>query len=219
VQELGRSPSAEEVALLSGFADPHLERTLLALAGAAGGGASDGGGAPVPALRVRSRTAQESAAAPSQEELARWRIVRSGILAQPRALAPDVRAQVFTMAAKMRHLVHAAHDVLSLEMPVGEHEDSALGDFVEDPDRRALTEEAVLGVLRDEVAAALGDLSAKERKALELHFGIGAERPATLEEAGRAFGLTRERVRQIEAQALDKLRRHPRTERLKVYWE
>jgi RNA polymerase primary sigma factor len=77
----------------------------------------------------------------------------------------------------------------------------------------------VLGVLRDEVAAVLHQLSAKERRALELHFGIGHDRPATLEEAGKAFGLTRERVRQIEAQALAKLRRSPSTERLKVYWD
>jgi RNA polymerase primary sigma factor len=74
-------------------------------------------------------------------------------------------------------------------------------------------------VLRDEVAAALCDLAPKERKALEMHFGIGSDRPATLEEAGKAFGLTRERVRQIEAQALDKLRRRPATQKLKIFWE
>ncbi|HEX2323998.1 MAG TPA: sigma factor-like helix-turn-helix DNA-binding protein, partial [Chloroflexota bacterium] len=58
-----------------------------------------------------------------------------------------------------------------------------------------------------------------ERRTLELHFGLRGDQPATLEEAGRAFGLTRERVRQIEAQALDKLRRHPASKRLRVYWE
>jgi len=73
--------------------------------------------------------------------------------------------------------------------------------------------------LRDEVAVALAALSEKERKTLELHFGLAGDQPATLEEAGRAFGLTRERVRQIEAQALDKLRRHPSSKRLKVFWE
>ena len=74
-------------------------------------------------------------------------------------------------------------------------------------------------MLRDEVASALTALSEKERQTLELHFGLGGDQPATLEEAGRAFGLTRERVRQIEAQALEKLRRHPASKRLKVYWE
>ncbi|HEV2124862.1 MAG TPA: sigma factor-like helix-turn-helix DNA-binding protein, partial [Chloroflexota bacterium] len=77
----------------------------------------------------------------------------------------------------------------------------------------------VLGVLRDEVAAALRDLSPRERRTLEIHFGIGADRPSTLEEAGKSFGLTRERARQIEAQALEKLRHHPKSERLRVYWE
>jgi RNA polymerase primary sigma factor len=123
------------------------------------------------------------------------------------------------MLARMRQLVHAAQDVLSLETPVGEHDDSALADFVEDPDRPALADMALLGVLRDEVASALTALSEKERRTLELHFGLRGDQPATLEEAGRAFGLTRERVRQIEAQALDKLRRHPASKRLRVYWE
>jgi RNA polymerase primary sigma factor len=149
----------------------------------------------------------------------RWEIVRAGVLAQPRSLPPTLRAQVNAMVARMRLLVHAAQDVLSLEMPVGEHEESVLRDFVEDHDRPALPDQALLGVLRDEVATALRDLTPKERRALELHFGIGIDRPATLEEAGKAFGLTRERVRQIEAQALDKLRRRPATERLKVFWE
>ena len=155
----------------------------------------------------------------SAEEQQRWHIALSGVLLEPRRLAPEMRAQVHVMLARMRQLVHAAQDVLSLETPVGEHDDSALADFVEDPDRPALADMALLGVLRDEVASALTALSEKERRTLELHFGLRGDQPATLEEAGRAFGLTRERVRQIEAQALDKLRRHPASKRLRVYWE
>jgi RNA polymerase primary sigma factor len=155
----------------------------------------------------------------SPEELRRWAIVRAGLLAHPKDVPAALRGPLNAMLARMRLLVHAGQDVLSLEMPVGEQEDNALRDFVEDPDRPALVDRALLGVLRDEVAAALRDLSPKERRALEMHFGIGIDRPATLEEAGKAFGLTRERVRQIEAQALDKLRRRPATERLKVFWE
>ncbi|HEU5317961.1 MAG TPA: sigma-70 family RNA polymerase sigma factor [Chloroflexota bacterium] len=200
VQELGRAPTSAEVALLAGFADATLERTLKALA----------------AERVPEEPVGEGV---TVEDAARWRIVRSGVLTEPDALAPDVRARVRTMIGRMRHLLFASQEVLSLETPMGEHDDSALADFVEDSDRPGLADQAVLGVLRDEVSVALEALSPKERKTIEMHYGIGADRPATLEEAGRAFGLTRERVRQIEAQALAKLRAHPRTARLRAYWE
>ncbi len=200
VQQLGRSPTPAEVALLAGFADVHLER----------------------ALRERAAElvpAGQPSANVTPEEAERWRIVRSGVLANAEGLDEEMKGRVRTMIARMRQLLWASQEVLSLETPVGEHDDSALADFVEDGERPGLADQAVLGVLRDEVAVALGALSPKERKTIELHYGIGADRPATLEEAGRAFGLTRERVRQIEAQALAKLRAHPGTARLRAYWE
>jgi len=205
VQRLGRGPSPAEVALLSGFGDVHLESTLRVAAG-------------LPPAGPKAPPSTEKSE-PTAEEIARWEIVRSGVLQFPETLAPEITARVRTMVAKMRQLLWASQDVLSLETPVGEHDDSSLGDFVEDSDRPALADQAVLGVLRDEVATALASLSPKERKTIEMHYGIGADKPATLEEAGKAFGLTRERVRQIEAQALAKLRSHPRTARLKEYWE
>ena len=200
VQLLGRSPSPAEVALLSGFADVQLERTLRELVG----------------LNERPAPVTEGM---TPEEAARWAILRSNVLGDVDALDADTRGRVQTMIGKMRHLLWASQEVISLETPMGEHDDSALADFVEDADRPTLADQAVLGVLRDEVATALGSLSPKERKTIELHYGIGADRPATLEEAGKAFGLTRERVRQIEAQALAKLRSHPSTARLRAYWE
>ena len=218
VQHLGRHPGAEEIALLAGFADARLEKALLALAGPAPealGARRRGGWGE----RGSAGEAPGNGREPRREEQQRWHIALSGVLLEPRRLAPEMRAQVHVMLARMRQLVHAAQDVLSLETPVGEHDDSALADFVEDPDRPALADMALLGVLRDEVASALTALSEKERRTLELHFGLRGDQPATLEEAGRAFGLTRERVRQIEAQALDKLRRHPASKRLRVYWE
>jgi RNA polymerase sigma factor (sigma-70 family) len=211
VQHLGRHPVGEEIALLAGFADPRLEKALLAVAAARRDPAL-----PPPAPDEPS---EADAWTTNPEERTRWQIALTGVLQDPKSLAPELRAQVHVMVARMRHLVHAAQDVLSLETPVGEHDDSALADFVEDPDRPALADVALLGVLRDEVALALAALSEKERKTLELHFGLAGDQPATLEEAGKAFGLTRERVRQIEAQALDKLRRHPSSKRLKVFWE
>jgi RNA polymerase primary sigma factor len=211
VQHLGRQPVAEEVALLAGLGDARLERTLLAI------GATRGQTGAESEMLVKETVPDDATLTP--EERTRWQIALSGVLVTPRALSPEVRALVHVMVARMRQLVHAAQDVLSLETPVGEHDDSALADFVEDPDRASLADVALLGVLRDEVASALTALSDKERRTIELHFGLRGDLPATLEEAGRAFGLTRERVRQIEAQALDKLRRHPASERLKVYWE
>jgi RNA polymerase primary sigma factor len=221
VQHLGRHPGAEEIALLAGFADARLEKALLALAGPAPEGVQQGApGEPAGGVAGSGRGERGGGAGgASAEEQQRWHIALSGVLLEPRRLAPEMRAQVHVMLARMRQLVHAAQDVLSLETPVGEHDDSALADFVEDPDRPALADMALLGVLRDEVASALTALSEKERRTLELHFGLRGDQPATLEEAGRAFGLTRERVRQIEAQALDKLRRHPASKRLRVYWE
>ncbi|MGI8423513.1 MAG: RNA polymerase sigma factor RpoD/SigA [Chloroflexota bacterium] len=200
VQRLGRSPTPGEVALLAGFADVQLERTLKARAG----------------LDATGVAATEGMTA---EEAARWAMLRAGVLTHLDALDADTRARVQTMIARMRQLLWASQEVLSLETPMGEHDDGALADFVEDADHPALADQAVLGVLRDEVASALRSLSPKERKTIELHYGIGADRPATLDEAGRAFGLTRERVRQIEAQALAKLRSHPSTARLRPYWE
>jgi RNA polymerase primary sigma factor len=200
VQTLGRSPTSVELAFLAGFGDARLDRDLCAtLAG--------------------KTQLPENNSLTSQPDEVKWEIVQAGLLGADAVLSSEFRPRLRTMVERMRHVLWATQDVLSLETPVGEHDDSALGDFVEDPDKPALVDQAVLGVLRDEVAAALRDLTPRERQALEMHFGIGADRPATLEEAGKAFGLTRERVRQIEAQALEKLRRHPRTERLKVYWE
>jgi RNA polymerase primary sigma factor len=199
IQRLERSPTPEEIAFLAGFADTQLERELLAAPAA--DGACDG---------------QPDGVAADD---ARWRLVGSGALRNPGALPAALQPRLQAMVARMRQLVWAAQEVLSLEAPVGESDDNMLGDFVEDPSGLALADLALLGVLRDEVAGALLHLSPRERRALEMHFGIGCDHPATLEEAGRAFGLTRERVRQIEVQALDKLRRAPCTERLKPYWE
>jgi RNA polymerase sigma factor (sigma-70 family) len=175
-----------------------------------------GGGAAIKAAKSSASTQGHTAGG---EEAARWHVVRHGALRQPKALPVHLQVQVASSVNRMRQLVHAAQDVMSLETPVGEHEDSSLSEFVEDPALDSLADAAVLGVLRDEVAAILDDLSPKERRTLKLHYGIGHDRPATLEEAGQAFGLTRERVRQIEAQALAKLRRHPRSDRLRAYWE
>ncbi len=101
---------------------------------------------------------------------------------------------------------------LSLETPVGEEEDSELGSFVEDENTPTPTESAYENLLRDKIEDVLSTLSPREARILRLRFGLHNGRPYTLEEVGQKFGLTRERIRQIEGKALRRLR-HPRRAR------
>ncbi len=114
---------------------------------------------------------------------------------------------------KLRELRRTAQDPVSLETPVGEEADSRLADFIPDPHALDADDAAVSGMLRGQIATALGQLTPRERRVLELRYGLSDGQPHTLEEVGRAFGVTRERVRQIEVKALRKLR-HPRLGRL-----
>ncbi len=114
---------------------------------------------------------------------------------------------------RVREILKVAQEPVSLETPIGEEEDSHLGDFIEDRNAPAPPEAATAQLRREEVARALGTLSERERRVLQLRFGIDDGRSRTLEEVGRDFGVTRERIRQIEAKALRKLR-HPSRSRL-----
>jgi RNA polymerase primary sigma factor len=113
---------------------------------------------------------------------------------------------------KVREIQKAAQDPISLETPVGEDDDSMFGDFIEDA-QAPVPPEAVAGqLLREHVDDALDSLNGRERRVLQLRYGLDDGRVRTLEEVGREFGITRERVRQIEAKALRKLR-HPQRSR------
>ncbi len=114
---------------------------------------------------------------------------------------------------KLRDLRRTAQDPVSLAMPVGEEADSTLADFIPDPQALDADDAAVSGMLRVQIALALGQLTDRERRVLEMRYGLSDGQPHTLEEVGRAFGVTRERVRQIEVKALRKLR-HPRLGKL-----
>ncbi len=114
---------------------------------------------------------------------------------------------------KLRELRRTAQDPVSLATPVGEEADSTLADFIPDPHALDADDAAASGMLRDQIASALDQLTERERKVLELRYGLSDGQPRTLEEVGRAFGVTRERVRQIEVKALRKLR-HPRLGKL-----
>jgi RNA polymerase primary sigma factor len=118
---------------------------------------------------------------------------------------------------KVRLILDSARKPLSLETPIGH--DSELGDFLEDKTAAPATDSLITHDLSEQVQRALGTLSPKEKEILRLRFGIGEESEHTLEEVGRYFSVTRERIRQIEAKALRKLRRPLRGGALKVFVE
>ncbi len=122
-------------------------------------------------------------------------------------------------AQRVREIIKVSQEPVSLETPIGEEDDSHLGDFVED--EKMVAPEAAAGqqLLKETVGAVLGSLSARERQVLELRFGLGDGRARTLEEVGRDFDVTRERIRQIEAKALRQLRHPTRATRLRDYIE
>ena len=112
-----------------------------------------------------------------------------------------------------------SQEPVSLETPVGEEEDSHLGDFIEDRGAMAPPDVASHQLLREQIDDVLFSLNPRERRVLQLRFGLDDGRSRTLEEVGREFGVTRERIRQIEAKALSKLRHPSRSKKLKDYLE
>ncbi|MCQ2957960.1 MAG: RNA polymerase sigma factor RpoD [Candidatus Gastranaerophilales bacterium] len=120
---------------------------------------------------------------------------------------------------KLREIIKVAQEPLSLEIPIGEEEDSRLGDFIEDKDADAPVMTVAHELLREDLHEVLGTLSPRERDVLRLRFGMDDGRQRTLEEVGQLFGVTRERIRQIEAKALRKLRHPNRSKRLREYVE
>ena len=127
-------------------------------------------------------------------------------------------AEVINMSPdKVREVMKVAQDPVSLETPIGEEEDSHLGDFIPDEDSPAPAEAASQAMLREQLIDVLRTLTPREEQVLTLRFGLEDGRPRTLEEVGRVFDITRERIRQIEAKALRKLRHPSRSKRLKDY--
>ena len=120
---------------------------------------------------------------------------------------------------KVREIIKVSQEPVSLETPIGEEEDSHLGDFIEDRAALAPAEAASHQLLKEQVEAVLDSLSGRERRVLQLRFGLEDGRARTLEEVGKEFNVTRERIRQIEAKALRKLRHPSRSRKLKDYLE
>lgn len=120
---------------------------------------------------------------------------------------------------KVREIIRIAQDPVSLETPIGEEEDSHLGDFIADDNTPAPQDAASYMMLREQLLEVLHTLTPREESVLKLRFGLEDGRPRTLEEVGKVFEITRERIRQIEAKALRKLRHPSRSKRLKDYLE
>ena len=118
---------------------------------------------------------------------------------------------------KVREIMKIAQDPVSLETPIGEEEDSHLGDFIPDEDALAPAEAAAYSLLKDQIEEVLGSLNEREQKVLKLRFGLEDGRARTLEEVGKEFDVTRERIRPIEAKALRKLRHPSRSKKLRDY--
>lgn len=146
--------------------------------------------------RISRQLVQELGREPTTEELA-----------EAMNMPPD----------KIEEILKVAQEPISLETPIGEEEDSHLGDFIEEKTILSPSEAAAKQLLKEQLESILNTLSKREREVLKLRFGLEDGRPSTLEEVGKRFGVTRERIRQIEAKALRKLRHPTRSKRLKDF--
>ncbi|HEX7974907.1 MAG TPA: sigma-70 family RNA polymerase sigma factor [Anaerolineales bacterium] len=169
IQELGREPTSEDIALEAGYLEPKDEQDIL-----------------------RSR-------------------------AEATPVTADVRRRWTRAAAKVNRILRAMEEPMSLDSPVGTEDSSQLGDFIEDEDAPEPMDAAAREMLRESVKNALAVLSERERQVLELRFGLVDGKDHTLEEVGQYFNVTRERIRQIEAKALRKLRHPTRSRHLRDY--
>ena len=170
VQQLGRDPNSDELAVEAGFLDPQDAQVI---------------------IRARSEGTQ---------------------------VPLDVRRRWMRAANKVSKIMRASEEPMSLETPIGSEDSSQLGDFIEDQDALEPMDAAAREMLREQVKNALAVLSDREREVLELRFGLIDGKDHTLEEVGQHFKVTRERVRQIEAKALRKLRHPTRSRHLRDYF-
>lgn len=147
-------------------------------------------------IRIQRQLLQEKGREPTMEEIG-----------ELMSLTPD----------RVREIIKISQEPVSLETPIGEEEDSHLGDFIEDEDAPAPPDVASFTLLKEQLSEVLDSLSSRERDVLRLRFGLEDGRARTLEEVGQVFGVTRERIRQIEAKALRKLRQPSRSKKLRDY--
>ena len=133
--------------------------------------------------------------------------------------AEEISAEMEVPVERVREIMKIAQEPVSLETPIGEEEDSHLGDFIEDHDAQAPADVASFMLLKEQLSEVLGTLTTREKEVLKLRFGLEDGKARTLEEVGKNFHVTRERIRQIEAKALRKLRHPSRSKKLKDFLE
>ncbi|MCC6906180.1 MAG: RNA polymerase sigma factor RpoD [Anaerolineae bacterium] len=176
-------------------------------------------------MRIQRQLTQELGHEPSVEELALEMdlleapdipLIRAALHSQER-LDPNLQRKLRRAVAKVRRIMRISQDPMSLDMPVGQEDSSLLGDFIEDDKMPGPVEKADRQLLKEQVNGVLSVLSDREREVLEMRFGLKDGQDHTLEEVGRHFGVTRERIRQIEAKALRKLRHPTRSRQLRDY--
>ena len=132
-------------------------------------------------------------------------------------LPEEIAAEMGLPVEKIEHIIKISQETVSLETPVGEEEDSRLGDFIEDKESLSPEENAIYQLMKGHVGKSLVFLSPREQKILKMRFGLETGRTHTLEEVGKEFGVTRERIRQIEAKSLQKLKKNEQAAKLKDY--
>jgi RNA polymerase primary sigma factor len=176
-------------------------------------------------LRVQRSLVQKLGREPTHDELA----LESGLLSEEdtefivqlladgKSPPPELQQRWIAASSKVQRILQSAEEPVSLERPVGDEDSSQLGDFIEDNDALEPVDAAAREMLRDQVQSALEVLSERERQVLELRFGLIDGKDHTLEEVSRYFNVTRERIRQIEAKALRKLRHPTRSRHLREY--
>jgi RNA polymerase primary sigma factor len=197
IQLLSREPQPAEVALAMGLFSESFEDDLLLHAVELG---------MLPPVETEE---------PDRREL----ILQSGVLLDRDLLTLEQRFEVERAIGRVMHARRAARQPVSLAAPIGDEQEGQLSDLIEDFDALSPSDEATQALLRDQVRSVLGSLSSRESRIIALRFGLDDGRQRTLEEVGREFGVTRERIRQIESKALRKLRHPSRSKRLKDYFK
>jgi RNA polymerase primary sigma factor len=195
VQQLRREPQPVEIALAMGLLSETLEDEIV----------------------LRAIELDRVAVVFGGEIERRQLILDSGLLLQVELLSPRQRVEVDRAIARVMHARRAVKQPVSLSAPIGDEQEGQLSDVIEDFDALSPSDAATLTLLREQVRSVLGSLTSRESQILVLRFGLDDGRQRTLEEVGRRFGVTRERIRQIESKALRKLRHPSRSKRLKDY--